>query len=147
MTHMVRTTVIGLLNPGITFEDIQGFVDAKIADKELTGFKTVTGITYTEAGQARRHIKFSKLAAAEEIDHRWNLTISNEFCRRGFGDVAWKFTEVDAEDPYGEFTTVSIPPDLFRQCLEDDGGGPNRTTGPAPIGSEDFWRWFDEQDP
>jgi hypothetical protein len=144
MEQMVRTTVIGLLNPGITFEDIQGFVDAKIADKKLTGFKVVTGITYNDAGQPRRHVKFSKLAAAKELDHRWNLAISNEFCRRGFGEVAWKFTAVDADDPYGELTTVSIPPDIFRQCLQDEDS--RRSADPAPIGSDRFWRWFEEND-
>lgn len=146
MGQMVRTTVIGLLNKGVTFEDIQDFVTAKIADKALTGFKTATGVTCTENGEERRHVKFSKLSPAEELDHQWNLAISNEFCQAGYGDVAWKFTEVDSEDPYGEITTVSIPPGLFRKCLNEDQDGQDSQTLPERFGSEAFWRWFDNRD-
>ena len=30
MGKMIRTTVIGLLNKGITFEDVQGFINDQI---------------------------------------------------------------------------------------------------------------------
>lgn len=46
--------------------------------------------------------------------------ISNEFHKTGYGDVAWKFTEVDGEDPDAEDTTVSIHPDLFKACLDEN---------------------------
>ena len=138
MGPMIRTTVIGLLRPGVTFEAIQDFVSAKISDKALAGFKTVTGVTCTTDGETRLHIKFSKLSPAEELDHRWNLAISNEFYEAGYGDVAWKFTEVDSEDPCGEVTTDSIQPDLFSdftakaQGLSDRWGPPGGLRPRAP---------------
>ena len=146
MGPMIRTTVIGLLRPGVTFEAIQDFVSAKIRDKALTGFKTVTGVTCTADGETRLHIKFSKLSPAEELDHRWNLAISNEFYEAGYGDVAWKFTEVGSEDPCGEVTTDSVQPDLFSGLAAGEQGRPHRWEPPGPLGSEAFWRWYEERD-
>lgn len=120
MGRMVRTTVIGLLNKDITFDDIQAFVDEKLMEKALAGFKTIRGISLMENGEERRHIKFSRLSEIEELDHRWNLSLSHEFEKAGYGDVAWKFTEVDGNSPDAENTTVSIHPDLFRACLAED---------------------------
>jgi hypothetical protein len=120
MGRMVRTTVIGLLKKDVTFEDIQAFVDEKAAERALAGFKTVRGISLMENGEQRRHIKFSRLSEMEKLDHRWSLSISHEFQEAGYGDVAWKFTEVDGQSPDAENTTVSIHPDLFRACLAED---------------------------
>lgn len=120
MARMVRTTVIGLLNKGVTFEEVQGFVDEKIAEKALTSFRTIRGTSLMENGEQRRHIKFSRLFEMEELDHHWNLSISHEFQKAGYGDVAWKFTEVESGSPDAENTTVSIHPDLFRACLAED---------------------------
>lgn len=145
MARMVRTTVIGLLDKGVTFEDIQGFVNDKLAEKALTGFKTVQGVSKTENGERRLHVKFSKLSEASKLDHRWNLDISNEFRNAGYGDVAWKFTEVDSEDPEVEDTTVSIHPGLFKTCLEEDECKHHHQSPPEPFGSDAFWQWFDEQ--
>ena len=120
MGRMVRTTVIGLLKKDVTFEDIQAFVDEKLAERTLAGFKTIRGISLMENGEERRHIKFSRLSEMEELDHRWNLSLSHAFEKAGYGDVAWKFTEVDCQSPDAENTTVSIHPDLFRACLTED---------------------------
>lgn len=146
MGHMVRTTVIGLLDKGVPFEDIQDFVNDKLADKALTGFKTVQGVSKTEDGEKRFHIKFSKLFEADKLDHRWNLDISNEFRNAGYGDVAWKFTEVDSHSPDAENTTVSLHPDLFRACLAE--GDLTRHEGPfpEPFSSEEFWQWYKDAD-
>lgn len=146
MAYMVRTTVIGLLNNGVTFEDIQDFVNDKLAEKALTGFKTVQGVSRTADGERRLHVKFSKLSEAGKFDHRWNLDISNEFRNAGYGDVAWKFTQVGSEDPGGEDTTVSIHPDLFKACLEEDACKQHQLSSPEPFGSDAFWQWFDEQE-
>ena len=77
---------------------------------------------------------------------RYTLAISNEFCEAGCGEVAWKFTEVDGEDPYGEFTTVSLPRELFSGRAVEAPNRPDRWSPPEPIGSEAFWRWFEERD-
>jgi hypothetical protein len=144
---MVRTTVIGLLNRDVTFEDIQGFINKKIGENTLTGFKAVQGVSKTEDGEKRLHVKFSKLFKMDKLDHRWNINLSHEFRQAGYGDVAWKFTEVDSEDPEGENTTVSIHPGLFNACLDEDERRPHPQAPPDPSGSEAFWQWFDEIDP
>lgn len=146
MARMVRTTVIGLLDKGVTFEDVQGFVNDKLAEKTLTGFKTVQGVSRTADGERRLHVKFSKLSETDKLDHRWNLEISNEFRNAGYGDVAWKFTEVDSEDPEGENTTVSIHPGLFTADLEDDACKSQHQLLPEPFGSDAFWQWLEESD-
>jgi hypothetical protein len=146
MGKMVRTSVIGLLNKGITFEDVQGFINDKLSEKALTGFKTVQGISITESGEQQRHIKFSRVFAIDKLDHRWNLSLSREFRDAGYGDVAWKFTEVDSEDPEAEDTTVSIHPDLFKACLDEDECRRHPTPPPKPFGSEAFWQWSDDLD-
>jgi hypothetical protein len=146
MGKLIRATVIGLLNRDVTFNDIQGFINDKLSEKALTGFKTVQGISTTETGEKQRHIKFSRLFPIDKLDHRWNLSLSHEFHNAGYGDVAWKFTEVDSEDPEAEDTTVSIHPDLFKACLDEDECPRHPTAPPEPFGSDAFWRWFDEQD-
>lgn len=146
MEKLIRTTVIGFLDKGVTFEDIQGFVKDKLAEKALTGFKTVQGVSQTEDGEKRFHIKFSKLFEADKLDHRWNLSLSHEFREAGYGDVAWKFTEVDSDDPQAEDTTVSIHPDLFKACLDEDECRRHPTPPPKPFGSEAFWQWSDDLD-
>jgi hypothetical protein len=99
MEKWIRTTIIGRLNKGVTFEDVQAFINDKLSEKALTGFKTVQVISTTETGEKQRHIKFSRLFAMDKLDHQWNLSLSHEFRDAGYGDVAWKFTEVDSEDP------------------------------------------------
>ena len=146
MARMVRATVIGLLNEGVTFADVQGFIDEKRTERILAGFKTVQGISKTEDGEERHHIKFSRLFEIDKLDHRWNLNLSHEFRSAGYGDVAWKFTEVDSEDPEGENTTVSIHPGLFKACLDEEECRQNPKTPPEQFGSEAFWQWFDEID-
>jgi len=139
MARMVRTTVIGLLNEGVTFEDVQDFVNEKLAERTLTGFKTVQGVSRTEVGEKRLHVKFSKLFKLDKMDHRWNLSISQAFREAGYGDVAWKFTEVDSQSADAEDTTVSIHPGLFRACLGDDEINKHDSPLPTPFGSKKFW--------
>ena len=146
MGRMVRTTVIGLLNEGVTFDDVQGFIDKKMDERALTGFKTVRGVSYEEDGTKRYHIKFSKLFEQDRLDHQWNLNLSQEFRKAGYGDVAWKFTEVDENDPTAEDTTVSIHPGLFDACLDEEGDRRRQRAFPGPFGSEAFWQWFDDLD-
>ena len=106
--------VIDLNQPGLDSGKRKSRITA------LAGFKTIQGVSKTAAGEKRRHIKFSKLCDADKLDHRLNIDISNEFHKAGYGDVAWKFTQVDSEDPQGENTTSSIHPGLFKECLEKD---------------------------
>jgi hypothetical protein len=143
---MVRTTVIGLLNLGVSFDDIRHFVNEKLAAEPSAQFKTVLGKTITENGEERLHVKFSRLTDIDTLDHRWNLRISHEFRQAGFGDVAWKFTEVDSDTPGGEDTTVSIHPGLFDACLDEEKSALHYKAPPEPFGSEAFWQWFDEID-
>lgn len=146
MGRMVRTTVIGLLDKGVSFEDVEGFVSEKLAERALAGFKSVQGISRLENGEKRLHVKFSKLFEVEKLDHRWNLSISHEFQKAGYGDVAWKFTEVDSHSPDAENTTVSLHPGLFRACLEDDEFTSHEEPFPEPFSAEEFWQWYEEAD-
>jgi hypothetical protein len=143
MAQMIRTTVIGLLNKDIRLEDLQRFIEEKMAESAFSGFKTIQGFSNTEDGEPRRYVKFSKLFEIDPLDHRWNLNPFHEFARAGYGEVAWKFTKVENDGPEGENTTVSIQPELFDVCLDDDAGLPPNTFPESP-GSEAFWRWFDD---
>jgi hypothetical protein len=143
---MVRTTVIGLLRRGVTFEDVQGFVDEKLAEKALSGFKILHSKSVTEKGETRLYIKFSKLFEIDKLDHGWNINLSHAFREAGFGDVAWKFTEVDSDDPEGEHTTITIPQGLFAGYLDGADGTEGGKASPEPFGSDDFWQWFDERE-
>ena len=145
MGRKIRTTVIGLLSKGVTFDDIRNFVDHKLTASP-TPFKTVLGKSVDQNGDERLHVKFSSLADIEKLDHRWNLNISHEFRKAGYGDVAWKFTEVASEDPGGENTTVSINPRLFQECRDGEEDALHPKAPPEPFGSEAFWQWFDEID-
>lgn len=121
-------------------------MSAKLAEQALTGFKTVQGVSLLENGEKRLHIKFSKLFDVEKLDHRWNLSISHEFREAGYGDVAWKFTEVDSHSPDAENTTVSLHPGLFRACLGDDEFARHEGRVPEPFSSEEFWQWYKDAD-
>ena len=145
MARMVRTTVIGLLRKGITFDDVQGFVQDKLAEKALAGFNSVQGESRMADGEKRCHIKFSKLFDIDKLDHRWNLTISQEFRQAGYGEVAWKFTEVDSRDLDAEETTTSIHPGLFSACL-DENECPPKQPPPDSLDSKAFWQWLDDLD-
>ena len=146
MGQMVRTTVIGLLSKGVTFDDVQRFVDDRLTETALAGYKTIQGVSTTADGEKRLHVKFIKLCDADKLDHRWNIDLSNEFQNAGYGHVAWKFTQVDSEDPQGENTTASIHPGLFKECLDSNESEWKCQTPPEPFGSVAFWQWFDEQD-
>jgi hypothetical protein len=146
MGKMIRATVIGLLNEGVTFEDIQAFVDEKLSAKALGDFRIVRGEAHTEAGEKRLFIKFSKLMPIEVIDDRWNIDLSHQFRQAGYGDVAWKFTEVNSDDPAAEDTTETLQPELFQACL--DAADPSDDSSPlsGAVGSDVFWQWFDDRE-
>ena len=67
------------------------------------------------------------------------------FADAGYGDVAWKITPVQSDDPECEKTTCSIPADLFKAWLDSDdkpeSQGPSEP--PEPFGSDQSWTWFE----
>jgi len=66
----------------------------------------------------------------------------------GFGDVAWKNTPVNADDPDSENTIRSLPSELFQAVFEekDENEKITRTKAPEPFGSDRFWVWFEDLD-
>ena len=128
MAQMIRTTVIGLLNKDIRLEDLQRFIEEKMAESAFSGFKTIQGFSNTEDGEPRRYVKFRKLFEIDPLDHRWNLNPFHEFARAGYGEVAWKFTKLE-EIPF----SAQSPPNRPRRRIGiSPGSSPINSAAPAP---------------
>ena len=96
----------------------------------------------------RLQVKYSKVINAQELDEAAFLRVANAFRDAGYGDVAWKITPIDPDDPDPESTTASFPVELFQSCLEEDALEDEAGVDipPEPFGSEAFWKWFDKAD-
>lgn len=105
-------------------------------------------ITIPSSGGERLYAKFCMVIPAGELDDAWNIAVSRLFSDAGYGDLTWKITPVEPNDPDCENTTCSIPGDLFKIWLDaDDKGGQTKApVPPEPFGSEPFWTWFEDMD-
>jgi hypothetical protein len=141
----LRVTAVALLKKGLGFEDIEGFIDAKLADPGTAGFNTLRKTIALADGTQRLYVKFSKVMPDHELDDGWNLHMTRDFYRAGYGNVAWKITRIDPQDANPEATTESFPAELFQSCLEDTAETHQAPDDlPAPFGSDAFWEWIED---
>jgi hypothetical protein len=144
MEEKLRVTVVALLAKGVAPEDVQGFIGQIAAGQEESGVVTLFKTPPLSDGSRRIYIKVSRVIDAADLDDGWNLRITRKFNAAGYGNVAWKITQVDPNAWDAEITTASLPRELFQDCLEMDPDSSARPEAPpAPFGSEAFWNWFE----
>jgi hypothetical protein len=144
MEEKLRVTVVALLAKGVAPEDVEGFIGQIAAGQEESGVVTLFKTPSLSDGSRRIYIKVSRVIDAADLDDGWNLRITRKFNAAGYGNVAWKITQVDPNAADAEITTASLPRELFQDCLEmgpDSSARPEAP--PAPFGSEAFWNWFE----
>lgn len=148
MEKLFRVSVIGRIRSGVTPEAVKAFVASKLADKGVLDGDSVQWITTPWQNGERIYVKFCTVIPGDKLDDAWNLKASKFFSNAGFGDVAWKITPVDPDDPDPENTTCSIPADLFQIMLDHDDESPKlgMSKPPEPFGSDRFWIWFEDLD-
>jgi hypothetical protein len=146
MDKLFRITVIGKIREGVPRSEVDEFMALKMAEKGLRDDHTIQWIPLPSPGGERLFAKFSTVIPEDQLDDAWNLRASRFFAEAGYGDVAWKITPVQPDDPECENTTCSIPSDLFKAWLENDdtadSAGPSEP--PDPFGSDQSWTWFED---
>jgi len=148
MEQLFRVSVIGRIRSGVTRDAVEAFVASKLAEKGVLDGDTVRWISMPWNNGERIYVKFSTVIPANRLDDAWNLRTSKFFSKAGFGDMAWKITPVNADDPDPENTTCSIPADFF-QIMLGDNDEPEKISmprPPEPFGSDRFWLWFEDID-
>lgn len=145
MDEKLRVTVVALLAPGVTPEDVRDFIGQISGGRDEPGAVRIFKTPPLDDGSRKLYIKVSRIMGAAEVDDGWNLRITRKFKDAGYGKVAWKITPVVSGDLDAEATTASIPMELLADCLGTGAGEyPPPEEPPAPFGSDEFWQWFEE---
>jgi hypothetical protein len=148
MDGKVRVSIMALLAPDRSYSDIQPFVREHLGADSEREYRRFQGAMDNPDGCHRLQVKYSRVIPAAALDEAGLLRIANAFRSAGHGDVAWKVTPVAPGDPDPENTTSSFPVEIFQACLDDedlpDENAPD--IPPEPFGSDDFWKWFDDNE-
>ena len=145
MEGKLRVTAVALLRDDLGFEDIEGFIAAKMSDPRSGGFSTLRKTLVLDDGSRRRYVKFSKVMSDHDLDDGWNLRLTRDFYEAGYGHVAWKITRIDPQDENPEATTESFPAEMFQSCLEQGAENPGQSSMlQESIGSDAFWEWIED---
>ncbi len=148
MEGKVRVSIMALLAANTTYDDIQPFIQENLGADSDREYRRLYASADCGGENQRLQVKYSKVINAQELDEAAFLRVANAFRDAGYGDVAWKITPIDPDDPDPESTTASFPVELFQSCLEEDALEDEAGVDipPEPFGSEAFWKWFDKAD-
>ncbi len=146
MEGKVRVSIMALLAPKVTYNDIQPFIREHLGTDSDREYRQIYPLDCPAEENQRLQIKYSKVIDAGDLDEAAILRVANAFRDAGYGDVAWKITPIAPDDADPEKTTASFPVELFQSCLTEDDPGDDALAElpPEPFGSEAFWKWFDE---